>query len=84
MIDPKDYAAYADEIELHLEDLVPRARAVIRQLRACKTLGTEDPELVAQRARTLAESIDRAERRIALEVRGRQEAALAAKRSALD
>lgn len=71
----QDFAFEADEIERHLEVLIPRVKAVIRQLRAAKTLGDEDASLVAQRARSLAEALDRADCRIVSLLRQRREAA---------
>lgn len=67
-----DFNFAADEIERTAAGLQARIANVVRQLRSGSMLGVEDPVLVAQRCRTVAESIDRADRLIGEAITARQ------------
>lgn len=76
MSERPDFTFEADEIERVAAGLQVRIARVVAQLRAGKTLGDEDPILVAQRCRSVAESIDRADRKVDAYVAERREAAM--------
>lgn len=74
-----DFTREADEIERLLGDLIPRAKAVVQQLRAGELLGEVDPVMAALTARSLAESLQGADCRITAALRERREQAIARK-----